>query len=95
MRFAYRGPQRCVVIASDEVAERCVTHAAIVSLIGAIEGCTVSVMPNGDASSDILMDYEQPFEISGTGEIHDGKAHIHIVAGGEAGTVPATCTGRW
>jgi hypothetical protein len=39
-----------------EVAERGVTDAAIVSLIGAVEGCCVSVMPKGDALSDILTD---------------------------------------
>jgi uncharacterized protein len=72
---------------SREVAERGVTEAAVVSLIGAVEGCCVSIMPKGDALSDILTDYAQPFELSGTGEVKDGKVHLHVVLGGEDGTV--------
>lgn len=72
---------------SRAVTQRRVTDAAIVSLIGAVEGCCVSVMPKGDALSDILTEYEQPFEMSGTGEVKDGKVHLHVVLGGEDGTV--------
>ncbi len=44
-------------------------------------------MPKGDALSDILTEYAQPFEMSGTGEVKDGKVHLHVVLGGEDGTV--------
>ena len=40
-------------------------------------------MPKRDASSDILTEYEQPMEMSGTGEIKDGKPHVHCVLGTE------------
>jgi len=79
--------QEVVEAVTREVASRGVANAAIVSLIGAVEGCCVSVMPKGDPSDDILTTYEQPFEMSGTGEIKDGKVHIHAVMGGEDGTV--------
>jgi len=69
-----------------EAREREVRNAAI-TLIGAVERCTVSVMPKGDALDDILTDYVQPFELSGTGEIVDGTVHVHVVLGGEDGTV--------
>jgi uncharacterized protein len=69
-----------------EVTARGVMWAAI-TLIGAVKGCTVSVMPKGDESSDILTDYDEPFEITGTGEITEGKVHLHISAGGEEVTV--------
>jgi predicted DNA-binding protein with PD1-like motif len=69
------------------VSARGVTDAAIVSLIGAVQGSTISVMPRDDASKDILTEYPEPFEISGTGEVHNGKVHVHVVAGGEGGTV--------
>jgi uncharacterized protein len=70
-----------------ELADRGVTSAAIVSVIGAIEGCTISVMPSGNASRNILTDYKEPFEISGAGEVVDGNVHVHVAAGGEGGTV--------
>jgi transcriptional regulator with XRE-family HTH domain len=47
----------------------------------------VDIMPKGDPLDDILTTYEQPFEMTGTGEIVDGKVHIHAVMGGEDGTV--------
>src|SRR5690242_17018886 len=66
-----------------ECRARGVASAAIVSLIGAVEGCTVSVMASGDAAVDLPSTYPDPLEISGTGEVHDGAVHLHIVAGGE------------
>ncbi len=60
-------------------AEEGITHGAIVSFIGAVDACAISNMPADDARSDIINDYAQPFELSGTGEITDGKVHIHVV----------------
>jgi uncharacterized protein len=68
------------------VTERGVQSAAI-TLIGAVKGCTVSVMPKGDETEDILTDCAAPLEITGTGEVADGKVHVHISAGGEGQTV--------
>jgi hypothetical protein len=31
---------------------------------------------------DILTEYEQPFELSGTGEITNGELHLHCVRQG-------------
>jgi predicted DNA-binding protein with PD1-like motif len=79
--------QEVIETVTREIAEKGVTHGAIVSLIGAVEGCCISVMPKADALDDILTEYQQPFEISGTGEIKDGRVHVHVIAGGEDGTV--------
>jgi uncharacterized protein len=68
------------------VASRGVRNGAIVSLVGAIDSCCISNMPKGDPKDDILTEYEQPFEMSGTGEIKDGKPHIHCVLGRESDT---------
>ncbi|GAA3298387.1 DNA-binding protein [Dactylosporangium vinaceum] len=65
-----------------QVIARGVTDAAL-TLIGAVQQCTVSVMPKGNALKDILTDYDQPFELSGTGEIVDGKVHVHVTLGGD------------
>jgi predicted DNA-binding protein with PD1-like motif len=68
---------------TEELARRNVKSGAIVSLIGAIDRCVISNMPARDPKSDILTEYCQPFEMSGTGEISDGKPHIHCVLGRE------------
>jgi predicted DNA-binding protein with PD1-like motif len=64
-------------------AEHGVHDAAIVSLIGAVDACAISNMPASDARSDIITEYAQPCELSGTGEITDGAVHIHVVLGRE------------
>jgi predicted DNA-binding protein with PD1-like motif len=30
-----------------------------------------------------LRTYDQPFELTGTGEVVDGTVHVHVVLGGE------------
>jgi len=67
---------------TKQAAERGVTNG-VLTLIGAVQECTVSVMPKGDPLDDILTDFDQPFELSGTGEITDGKVHIHVTLGGD------------
>lgn len=68
---------------THRLGELGVKDAAIVSLIGAIDSCCISNMPKTDSTSDILTEYTQPFELSGTGEITDGRLHIHCVLGAE------------
>ena len=34
-------------------------------------------LPADDATADVVTDYSQPAEMSGTGEIVDGVVHIH------------------
>ncbi len=52
-------------------------------IIGAIDECCISNMPKKDAKQDNLVEYKEPFEMSGTGEVRDGKPHIHCVLGRE------------
>jgi len=56
-----------------------ITDAAIVTLIGAVDSFTLSTMPADDATKDVLTDYDMPAEMTATGEIVDGKPHIHAV----------------
>lgn len=60
-----------------QAADAGVNHGAIVSLIGAVDSFTLSTMPAGDAKKDVVSNYSQPAEMSGTGEIVDGVVHIH------------------
>lgn len=66
-----------------QLKERGVQNGAVVSLIGAIDSCCISTMPKDDATRDILTEYEQPFELSGTGDIKKGVLHLHCVLGKE------------
>lgn len=64
-----------------QLAERGITNGAIVSLIGAVEGCCISTMDASNYANDILTEYEAPAELTGTGEIKGGKPHVHVVLG--------------
>ena len=56
-----------------------ITHAAVVSLIGAVDSFAVTTMPLRDAAKSIMTDYAFTAEVSGTGEVIDGEPHLHVV----------------
>jgi predicted DNA-binding protein with PD1-like motif len=64
---------------TKQAAEQGITDAAIVALIGAIDRFTVSTNPAGDATAHTITNYPLPAEMTATGEIVDGKPHIHAV----------------
>ena len=68
---------------SRQLAASNIRDGAVVSLIGAVEGCAISNMPADDASKDVVTEYKQPFELNGTGEIKDGNLHLHVTLGRE------------
>jgi predicted DNA-binding protein with PD1-like motif len=59
--------------------EHGIANAAIVTLIGAVDSFTLSTMPADDATKDVITDYELPAEMTATGEIVNGRPHIHAV----------------
>ena len=71
--------QEVMNILEKEFEKRNLTEGAIVSVIGAVDECCISNMPKEDATKDVLTEYNEPFELSGNGEIKDGKPHIHCV----------------
>lgn len=75
--------QELMATLTEEIRNRGVANGAVVSLIGAVEGCCISTMSADDYEKDILTEYAEPFELSGTGEIKDGVVHLHVVLGGE------------
>ncbi|GIG03075.1 PPC domain-containing DNA-binding protein [Catellatospora citrea] len=81
--FSVQPGQEVMATLTAALAERGVRDGAVVSLIGAVDACCISNMVADDASKDILTEYAQPFELSGTGEIKDGKVHLHVVLGRE------------
>jgi hypothetical protein len=64
---------------AKQAAERGITYAAIVALIGAVDSFTVSTNPAEDATAHTYSHYPLPAEMTATGEIVDGKPHIHAV----------------
>ena len=74
---------------TGQLKELGVTQGAIVSLVGAVDSCALSNMPRHDAKEDIVTEYEQPLEMSGTGEVKDGTPHVHCVISGEGNTALA------
>jgi predicted DNA-binding protein with PD1-like motif len=68
---------------SRQLKEHGVTNGAIVSLIGAVDACGISNMLRSDASRDIITEYTQPLELTGTGEVKDSVLHLHVVLGRE------------
>ena len=64
-----------------QLRERGVANGAVASLIGAVDKCTISNMHAKNAEQDIVTEYEKPFELSGTGEVIDGRLHLHVVLG--------------
>jgi predicted DNA-binding protein with PD1-like motif len=68
---------------SRQLKDAGITDGAIVSLIGAVDACGISNMASTDVKTDIVSEYHQPFELSGTGEVKDGLLHLHVVLGKE------------
>jgi predicted DNA-binding protein with PD1-like motif len=64
---------------TKQVAEQHITYGAIVALIGAVDSFTVSTNPAGDPTAHTYSHYPLPAEMTATGEIVDGKPHIHAV----------------
>ena len=77
LKFKIQQGQEVMKVLEDEFHKNNLQDGAIVSVIGAVDECCISNMPKSDAKQDILKEYRQPFELSGTGEIRDGKPHVH------------------
>ncbi|MFC1768950.1 PCC domain-containing protein [Nanoarchaeota archaeon] len=69
--------QEVMVVLEEEFKKLNLTEGAIVSIIGAVDECCISNMRELHAKEDVEKVYKQPFELSGCGEIRDGKPHIH------------------
>lgn len=68
-----------VATLTDRAAALGLGNAAVVSLVGAVDAFTVSTMPAGDATRDVVTRYDVPAELTGSGEIVDGVVHLHVV----------------
>ncbi|GAB3452586.1 PCC domain-containing protein [Actinophytocola sediminis] len=85
---------------TDQLAERGIERGAIVSMIGGADSFTISTMPADDATKDVVTEYALPAEMSATGEVVDGKPHVHAVMAVEgdraiSGHLHAAQIGTW
>lgn len=62
------------------VAERGIRNAGM-QLVGGVDSFVISTMAAHDATRDIVTVYDQPGELTGTGEVVDGQVHVHVVCG--------------
>lgn len=75
--------QEVIEFITQYCKERNIENAAIVSIIGAVDSCCISNMPANDAKKDTLTVYNVPLELIGSGEVKNGKVHIHCIFGQE------------
>lgn len=87
---------RLSITSGEEILEKITKYLAkkkinegTISVIGAIDECGLSTMPKHDAKRDIIVKYREPLELSGTGEVHQGKPHLHVVLGREGNSALA------
>jgi predicted DNA-binding protein with PD1-like motif len=74
--------QEVLQVVQREV-DRLKLGSAVITLIGAVSEAEVSVMAKDNESVDYLRRYSQPMELSGTGEVIEGKVHLHVTLAGE------------
>lgn len=67
----------------QDAVDRLNLSDAVITLIGAVNEADVSVMAKDDESVDYVRRYAQPMELSGTGEVTEGRAHLHVTLAGE------------
>jgi uncharacterized protein len=68
---------------SEQAGSLGIENGAIVSLIGAVDSCGIVNMPENDPFKEVRSEINIPVQLTGTGEIVDGKAHIHCIVTGE------------
>jgi len=49
-----------------------------VSVIGWVEGFTLTTMPADSPDTDVEATYNQPADLMGNGDIRDGRPHVHV-----------------
>lgn len=80
MRITVCSGQEVLATIQHEVNRTGIANASM-TLIGAVELAEISTMRADDAATDVVTTYSEPLELSGMGEVVDGKAHIHVTLG--------------
>lgn len=75
-------------VVSDFLKEKKIEDAMI-TLVGATDECCLSNMAKSNPHKDVLIEYKEPFEMFGNGEVLDGKPNIHCAFSREGNSVIA------
>jgi uncharacterized protein len=81
IKLVIKSGEEIIASLTKQLAGKNIKDAAIVSIIGAVDACQISTMPHDNAKEEIHQEYNEPLELSGTGEIENGKPHIHAILG--------------
>ena len=74
--FKINPGQEVIEVLTDEFKKLDLKTGSI-TLIGAVDLSCISNMERHDAKQNLVTYYNEPQELSGVGEILDGKPHIH------------------
>ena len=69
---------------TDQLAERGITDAAVVSIVGAVRTATLATMKADDPKTTVYSAHKFA-EVGGVGEIEGGKPNLHVTLGLEGG----------
>lgn len=83
IRYIFENTEDFVAELNRKLEVDSIKNAAITSVIGGVESCTISTMSKDDATKDNLTEYLEPLELLGNGDVFDGKLHIHVTLGRE------------
>jgi|SRR6185369_1007592 len=81
IKITIKSGEEVIKSLTKQLSEKSITDAAIVSVIGALDSFKLSTMPKNNAKEVIEKEYHEPVELSGNGEITDGKVHLHVTLG--------------
>ena len=82
LRIHVQSGEEVIETITKQLKKNHITEGSI-TFIGAVDSCCISTMPKKNAKEDILIEYHEPLEVSGTGEVTEGKPHLHAVLGRE------------
>lgn len=69
---------------AEQLKEKGIDRAAL-SVIGGVDSFTIITMSALSAEDRNEYAYDQPAELTGTGELVDGELHVHVSCGLEGG----------
>jgi hypothetical protein len=82
LRIAERG--EFIEQLTDQLKQRGITDAAVVSIVGAVRVATLATMKADDPKTTIYSEHKFA-EVSGVGEIEHGAPNLHVTLGLEGG----------
>lgn len=80
--------EEVIEIVSNFLREKKIEDA-MMTLIGAVDECCISNMAKDDVRKDVLIEYKEPMEMFGIGEVLNGKPNLHCTMSREGNSAVA------